>query len=151
MPSDSWKSSFKMASEDPQKILLKVRETWNCPASLSISKALSIHPTNFLRPLFNSQFFLGFNFYISHKTPHGLKTETIRPKLFVRVFLKENICLNCFKEDIIQVYKKTKIGFFVLIEKYIKRWKAKKVTISPAVWDLVHRPAAAMATAGNRR
>ena len=65
---DSSKSAFKMASEE------KVQKTWNSPASLAISKALTIHPTNFLRPPFNSQFFLSFNFYFSHKTPHGLKT-----------------------------------------------------------------------------
>ena len=70
MLSDSWNSAFKMASEDP----LKVQKTWNCPASLAISKALFNNPTNFLRPLFDSQFLLSFNFYFSHKTPRGLKT-----------------------------------------------------------------------------
>jgi hypothetical protein len=64
-----------MASEDPQKnIAKKYQNTWNCPASLAISEALTINPTNFLRPPFNSQFFLSFNFYFGHKTPGGLKT-----------------------------------------------------------------------------
>ena len=46
---DSWKSAFEMALEDPQKILLKsTKKTWNCWASLVISEALTIHPTNFL-------------------------------------------------------------------------------------------------------
>ena len=40
MLSDLSKSAFKMASEDPQKILLKEQKTWNCPASLVISEAL---------------------------------------------------------------------------------------------------------------
>ena len=75
MLSDSWKSAFKMASENPQKnITKKYEKTWNFPASLAISEALTIHPTNFLRPLFDSQFFLSFNFYLGHKTPRGLKT-----------------------------------------------------------------------------
>ena len=74
MLSDSSKSALKMASEDPQKILLKSTKTWNCPASLAISKALTFNPTNFLRPPFNGQFFLSFNFYFGHKTPGGLKT-----------------------------------------------------------------------------
>ena len=75
MLSDSWKSAFKMASENPQKnITKKYEKTWNCPASLAISEALTKHPTNFLRPLFNSQFFLSFHFYLGHKTPRGLKT-----------------------------------------------------------------------------
>ena len=65
MLSDLSKIAFKMALEDPQK---------NCPASLAISEALTINPTNFLRPPFNSQFFLSFNFYFGHKTPGGLKT-----------------------------------------------------------------------------
>ena len=64
-----------MASEAPQKnIAKKYENTWNCPASLTISEALTIYPTNFLRPLFNSQFSLTFTFYFGHKTPHGLKT-----------------------------------------------------------------------------
>ena len=73
MPSNSWKSALKMASEDPKKYSYKVRKTWNFPTSLAISKALTIHPTHFLRPLSNSQFFLSFNFYHGHKAPHGLK------------------------------------------------------------------------------
>ena len=63
-----------MASEDPQKNVAKKYEKINCPASLAISEALTINPTNFLRPPFNSQFFLSFNFYFGHKTPGGLKT-----------------------------------------------------------------------------
>ena len=64
-----------MALEDPQKnIAKKYEKTWICPASLAIFKALTINPTNFLRPPFNSQFFLSFNFYFGHKTPGGLKT-----------------------------------------------------------------------------
>ena len=67
--------SFKMASEDPQKILLNSKKTtWNCPASLAISQALTVIPANFLRPPFDSPFFLGFNFYFGHKTHCGLKT-----------------------------------------------------------------------------
>ena len=43
------KSTFKMASEDSKKnIAKKYKKTWICPASLAISKALTIHPTNFL-------------------------------------------------------------------------------------------------------
>jgi hypothetical protein len=57
MLSDSSKSACKMASEDPQKnIAKKYKKTSNCPASLAISEALTINPTNFLRPPFNSQF-----------------------------------------------------------------------------------------------
>ena len=75
MLSDSSQSALKMASEDPQKnIAKKYKKTWNCPASLAISEALTINPTNFLRPPFDSQFFLSFNFYVGHKTPVGLKT-----------------------------------------------------------------------------
>ena len=75
MLSDSSKSAFEMASEDPQKnIAKKYKKTWNCLASLAISEALTINPTTFLRPPFNSQFFLNFNFYFGHKTPGGLKT-----------------------------------------------------------------------------
>ena len=47
-----------MASEDHQKsIAKKYAKTWKGPASLAISDALTIHPTNFLMQLFNSQFF----------------------------------------------------------------------------------------------
>ena len=74
MLSDSWKTAFKMALENPQQNIAQKYKTWNCPASLAISEALIIHPTNFLRPLFNSQFFLTFNFYFGHKKPRGLKT-----------------------------------------------------------------------------
>ena len=72
---DSSKNAFKMASEDPQKVFAKkYKKTWNCPASLAISEDLNINPTNFLRPPFNSQFFLSFHFYFGHKTPGGLNT-----------------------------------------------------------------------------
>ena len=75
MLSDSSKSAFKMASEDPQKnIAKKYKKTWSFPASVAISEALTINLTNFLKPPFNSQFFLSFNFYFGHKTPGGLKT-----------------------------------------------------------------------------
>ena len=53
-----------MASEDPQKnIAKKYKKTCNCLASLAISEALTINPTNFLRPpsIVNS-----FNFYFCH-------------------------------------------------------------------------------------
>ena len=74
MLSDS-SNALKMASEDPQKnIAKKYKKTWNYPASLAISEALTINPTNFLGPPFNSQFFPSFNFYSGHKTPGGLKT-----------------------------------------------------------------------------
>ena len=72
---NSSKSAFKMALEDPQKnIAKKYKKTWNCPASLAISEALTINPTNFLRPPFNSQFLLSLNFYFGHKTPCCLET-----------------------------------------------------------------------------
>ena len=59
-----------MASEDlQQNIAEKYEKTWNCPASLAISEALTMYPTNFLRPPFNSPVFLSFNFYFCHKTP----------------------------------------------------------------------------------
>ena len=77
MLSDSSKSAFKIASEEPQKILLKsTKKTWNCPAFLAISdpEALTIYPTKILRPPFNRQFFLSLNFYFGHKTPRALKT-----------------------------------------------------------------------------
>ena len=71
---DLWKSAFKMASEDPQyNIAKKYKKTWNCPASLAISEALTIYPTNILRPRLNSQFSLSFNFHFGPKTPRGLK------------------------------------------------------------------------------
>ena len=159
MLSDFRKSAFKMASGNPQKnIAKKYEKTWNCPASLSISEALTIQPTNFLNPLFDSQFFLSFtfhfghktlralkhektrsisealtihstnfksplfdsqfflsfNFYFGHKTLRGLKHEKNRPTLFICVFLIENSCLNCLKEERIQDYEKTKLSFFFI-------------------------------------
>ena len=75
MFSDSSKSAFNMALEDPQKNIAKrYKKKWNCPASLVITDAFTINPTNFLRPPFDSQFFLSFNFYFGHKTPGGLRT-----------------------------------------------------------------------------
>ena len=76
MLSDLSKNAFKMALEDPKKNIAKKykKKTWNCPAFLAISEALTINPTNFLRPPFDSQFFLSFNFYFGHKKPGGLKT-----------------------------------------------------------------------------
>ena len=75
MLSDLSKNAFKMAPEDPQKNIAKeYKKTWYCPASLAISEALTINPTNFLRPPFNSQFLLSFNFNFRHTTPGGLKT-----------------------------------------------------------------------------
>ena len=45
MISDSSKNAFKMSSEDPQKNIAKnYKKTWNCPASLVISRALTINP-----------------------------------------------------------------------------------------------------------
>ena len=75
MLSDSLKSALKWPGKTLKKILLKsTKKHENGPASLAISEALTIQPTNFLRPLFNSQFFLSLNFYFVHKTPRGLKT-----------------------------------------------------------------------------
>ena len=54
--------------------LRELKKTWNFLASLAISRALTIYPTNFLRPLFNSKFFLSFNFYFGHNARLGLKT-----------------------------------------------------------------------------
>ena len=54
MPSNSSKSAFKMASEDPQKMQLKSTKNMNFLASLAISEALTINPTDFLRPPFDS-------------------------------------------------------------------------------------------------
>ena len=107
MLSDSPKSFCKMASEDSQKnIAKKYKKMWNCPASLAIFEALTINPTKFFRPPFNSQFLLSFNFNFSNKTPGGLKHEKIRPKVYVGVFLTENSCLNWLKVDRIQDIEK---------------------------------------------
>ena len=80
-----------MSLKWPRKTLTKIlskskKKRGNCPASLAISDAFTIHPTNFLRPLLNSNFFVIFNFYFGHKTPCGLKHVKIRPKLLVCVF-----------------------------------------------------------------
>ena len=46
--SDLSKSAFKMASEDSQKnIAKKYKKTWNWPASLAISEALTIKPQTY--------------------------------------------------------------------------------------------------------
>ena len=61
------KIAFKMALEDPQlNIAKKYEKTWNCPTSLAFSEALTIDPTYFLRPPFNTQFFLTFYFDFGH-------------------------------------------------------------------------------------
>ena len=65
------KHAFKMAFEDPKKILLK--STQNMILS-AVFKALTTYPTNFLRPLFDSQFFLSIYFYFGHNTPWCLET-----------------------------------------------------------------------------
>ena len=106
--------------------------SWNCPASLAISEALTINPTNFLGTPFNSQFFLSFYFDFSHKTPGGLKHEKIRPKVFVCVFLIENSSLNCLKVDRIQdIEDKNKIIFFLFLN--------KKGYLSP-LWRVRRKP-----------
>ena len=43
-----------MAFADPQKKRLKVPKIGNFLYSLAVSEALTIHPTNFFRPSFNS-------------------------------------------------------------------------------------------------
>ena len=71
MLSDSWNSVFKMALKDPQKNIANKYKKYEIVRLLLQFP----RPTNFLRPLFDSQFFLSFNFYFSHKTPRGLKTR----------------------------------------------------------------------------
>ena len=57
-----------------KKILLKSKKkNIKLSSFLAISEALTINPTKFLRPPFNSKFFLSFNFHFGHKTPGGLK------------------------------------------------------------------------------
>ena len=52
---DSWKSAFKMASEDSQiNIAKKYKKSMNL--SGFFFKALTTHPTNFFMPLFNISF-----------------------------------------------------------------------------------------------
>ena len=94
MLSDGWKSAFEMASEDPKKILLKSRKTRNCLTFLAISKALTIHPTNFLRQIFNTSFQTvrakklklckNFTLFITRAFPefvwHGRKGPTLKGK-----------------------------------------------------------------------
>ena len=69
MLSDSLKSDFKMALEDPQKNIVKSTKTWNYPASLAISETLIIHPTNFLSSFFDSQFFQALIFILVTRHP----------------------------------------------------------------------------------
>ena len=71
MLSDSWKSAFEMALENPQNnIAKKYEKTWNFPASLAISKAFTIHPTNLLRQfVFIVSVFLSFNFILVTRLP----------------------------------------------------------------------------------
>ena len=69
MLSDSWKTAFKTALEDPKKNIAQKYKTWNCPASLAISEALIMYPTNFSRPLFNSQFVLSLTFILIIRHP----------------------------------------------------------------------------------
>ena len=69
MLSDSWKSAFKVALKDPQKILLKSTKSMKLSSFFSDFRGL-----NYLSyQLFNSHFFLTF-FYFGHKTPRGLTT-----------------------------------------------------------------------------
>ena len=58
----------------PKTYYKKVQKTWNCQNLLVVSKALTVYPTKILRPLFDSQFVLSFNFYFGHKTDQGLET-----------------------------------------------------------------------------
>ena len=62
MLSDSSKNAFKMAAEDPQKDIAKKYEEHEIVRLLELSKALTIHRTNFLIPPFKSHFFRNFNF-----------------------------------------------------------------------------------------
>ena len=94
MLSGSGTRAFKIAFEDPQKILWKSTKTWNCLAYLAISEALTIHPTNFFKQLFNSPFFLSLIYMSVTRHPVVWKHEKIRPvrlsvRLFVRVFTFE--------------------------------------------------------------
>ena len=106
MLSDSWKRALKLASEDLEKNIAKKYKFFL--ASLAIS-------TNFLRPLFDSQFFLSFNFYFGHKAPRGLKHEKIMTKLFVLVFSdkkKAAVWIAWKEKEFKIIKKKLKIVFF---------------------------------------
>ena len=68
--------------------------------------------------------------------------------------LIENNCLNCFIEERIQDFEEFILfNLFLIFYKKNKwtGWKTKKETISPAVSDSAHRPAAVTAAAGNCR
>ena len=73
MLSDWWKSAFKMALEDPKKILLKSTKTMKLSGFFSDVWGLN-HPSYQLFEAIFQQFFLSFNFYFGHKIPRGLKT-----------------------------------------------------------------------------
>ena len=74
MLSDSWKSALKMASEDPKKILIKSTKNIISSGFFSDFQGLNYPSYQLFEAIFNSQFFLSFNFYFGHKTPRGLKT-----------------------------------------------------------------------------
>ena len=78
-----------------KKYCKKVWKTWNCLASLAISEVLTIHPTNFFRPHFNSQFFLSNTFYFGHKTPRAKTAHScsrvIGPRFWVVAPWSQNI------------------------------------------------------------
>ena len=94
-----------MTSKDPQKNIATIMKSMKLSGFFSDFRGLNYFPTNFLRQLINSQFSLALTFILV-TTSRGLKTLENRPKLFVLVFLIENSCLNCFKVDRIQDYKK---------------------------------------------
>ena len=64
-----------MASGDPPKnIAKKYKKNMKLSGFFSNLRGLNYQSYQFLRPPFNSQFFLSFYFYFGHKTPGGLKT-----------------------------------------------------------------------------
>ena len=60
------KMPIKWIRKTLKKILLKSTKNMKLSAFFSGFRG---HPTNFVRFLFDSQFFLSFNFYFGHKTP----------------------------------------------------------------------------------
>ena len=74
MPLDSWKNALKMATGDPQKIMIKSTKNMKLSAFFSGFGGLNNTSYFFLRSLSKGQFFLSFNFYFGHKTPKGLET-----------------------------------------------------------------------------
>ena len=70
MLSYSWKMPLIWLWKILTKILQKVPKLWNFPHYLALSKANTSNPTNFLRPLLDSQCFLSLNFYYIHNTHH---------------------------------------------------------------------------------